>query len=62
MTSVALACGHPVDAGVKKPKEKEAAAWSGVLAGFADRLAADQPQIKDDGLSELVQRAIADTK
>jgi len=56
--SVASACGHPVDPSAKKPKEKEALAWSGVLAGFADRLKTDQPQIKDDGLADAVKSAI----
>jgi hypothetical protein len=59
VTSVASACGHPVDASVKKPKEKEALAWKGVLAGFADRLEADAPQLKDEGLRDAVKAAIS---
>lgn len=58
VTSVAAACGHPVDPAAKAPKEKEALAWSGVLAGFADRLKADQPDLKDAGLSEAVKNTI----
>ncbi len=58
VVSVANACGHPVDASIKKPRDKEALAWSGVLAGFADRLKSDQPQIKDEGLAEAVKGTI----
>ena len=55
VTAVANACGHPVPATAKKPKEREPLAWAGVLAGFADRLKADQPQIEDAGLAEVVK-------
>jgi hypothetical protein len=41
ITRVAAACGHPVPDTAKTPREKEALAWSGVLAGFVDRLDAD---------------------
>ncbi len=44
--AVAAACGHPVDPAAKTPKERETLAWSGVLAGFADRLKADQPELE----------------
>ena len=55
VTQVAAACGHPVPDTAKKPKEREPLAWAGVLAGFADRLKAEQPQIKDEGLAEVVK-------
>ena len=58
VTAVAAACGHPVPDTAKKPKEREPLAWAGVLAGFADRLKADQPQIKDAGLAEVVKFVI----
>ena len=55
ITAVAAACGHPVPDTAKTPKEREPLAWAGVLAGFADRLKADQPQIKDAGLADVVK-------
>jgi hypothetical protein len=55
VTAVAAACGHPVPDTAKKPKEREPLAWAGVLAGFADRLKADEPQIKDAGLADVVK-------
>ena len=58
VTAVAAACGHPVPDTAKKPKEREPLAWAGVLAGFADRLKADQPQIKDAGLADVVKFVI----
>jgi hypothetical protein len=58
VTSVAAACGHPVPETAKKPKEREPLAWAGVLEGFSDRLKADQPQIKDAGLADVVKFVI----
>jgi hypothetical protein len=58
VTSVAAACGHPVPETAKKPKEREPLAWSGVLAGFVDRLKAAQPEIQDQGLADVVKLAI----
>ncbi len=58
VTAAAAACGHPVPDAAKKPKEREPLAWAGVLAGFADRLKADEPQIKDAGLAEVVKFVI----
>ncbi len=56
--SVAKSCGHPVAETAKKPKEKEVLAWSGVLAGFADRLRSDQEQIKSAELGDAVKGAV----
>ena len=58
VTQVATASGHPVPPTALKPKEKEPLAWSGILSGFADRLKTDQPEIKDEGLAEVVKFAI----
>jgi hypothetical protein len=58
VTAVAAACGHPVPDTAKKPKEREPLAWAGVLAGFADRLKTDAPQIKDAGLAEVVKLVV----
>jgi hypothetical protein len=55
---VAAACGHPIPAGAKTVKEREALAWGGALAGFADRLEAAESQIKNPELLEAVRGAV----
>ena len=55
---VAAACGHPVPDSAKTAKEKEALAWAGGLAGLADRLEADESQIKNPDLLEAVRGAV----
>jgi hypothetical protein len=54
----AAACGHPVPDTAKTTHEKESLAWTGVLAGFADRLEADAAQLKNPDLA-LVTRGVA---
>ncbi len=56
--NVAKACGHPVPDTAHTAKEKEALAWSGALAGLADRLEADESQIKNPDLLEAVHGAV----
>jgi len=55
---VAKECGHPVPDTATTSREKEALAWSGVLAGFADRLRADETQIKNADLRAAVAGVI----
>jgi len=57
-TAVAKACGHPL-APTTPAAEREQAAWAGILAGFADRLEAEAPNVKNPDLAALV-RAAAD--
>jgi hypothetical protein len=41
LTDVAAAAGHPVPNDARDPQNREPLAWTGVLAGFADKLRAD---------------------
>jgi hypothetical protein len=45
LTEVAAAAGHPVPAEARDPQNREPLAWTGVLAGLADRMRADQPRV-----------------
>lgn len=57
LTQVAAAAGHPVPDDARSPQNREPLAWQGVLAGFADKLRADEAR---GGASPLVavERAV----
>ena len=61
VTAVAKACGHPVPPRTPA-KEREQLAWTGVLAGFADRLEAAQAHVKNPELAAMVTSAAASAK
>ncbi|HEY1960447.1 MAG TPA: hypothetical protein VGH28_32775 [Polyangiaceae bacterium] len=60
-TSVAKACGHPFPS-TTPPAEREHAAWTGILAGLADRLEAEAPDVKSPALAALTTAAAARAK
>jgi hypothetical protein len=67
LTDVAKAAGHPVPDAAKTPKQREPLAWTGVLAGYGDKLRGDLDQlVKDTRLhhvsSVVVQRLDAEYK
>jgi hypothetical protein len=41
LTDVAAAAGHPVPSDARNPQNREPLAWTGVLAGFAEKMGAD---------------------
>jgi hypothetical protein len=41
LSDTAAAAGHPVSEKAKKPKQKDALAWAGMLEGFSDKLKAE---------------------
>jgi hypothetical protein len=47
LTEVAAAAAHPVPSDARDPQNREPLAWTGILAGFADRMRADAVQIAD---------------
>jgi hypothetical protein len=59
LSDAAKAAGHPVPAGAKRPADREPQAYSGVLAGFADKLNADAAKLGNStDLSKVVAGVI----
>lgn len=57
VTDVAKAAGHPVPDTAKTPQERFRFAWSGLTAGFADKIKAEQPQTQGELSNVLVVAA-----
>jgi hypothetical protein len=62
ITQTAKACGHPVPDSAKTPRDKEAAAWAGMLTGFAERLEGDEAQVKNEVLLDAMRGIVTRLK
>ena len=58
LTQVAGAAGHPVPGDAHDPQNREPLAWTGVLAGFADRLRAESFHVPAGSAVGDVERAV----
>jgi hypothetical protein len=59
LTEAATAAGHPLPADAHDPQNREPLAWTGVLAGFADRLRANVARVGGGPLA-MVELAVAE--
>ncbi len=59
VTDVAKAAGHAVPDTAKTPKQKEALAWAGVLAGVADKIKASADKLPEDSHFRALSNRIA---
>ncbi|HEY8078193.1 MAG TPA: hypothetical protein VIF62_28895, partial [Labilithrix sp.] len=59
VTDVAKAAGHAVPDTAKTPKQKEALAWAGVLAGVADRIKSSADKLPEDSHFRALSQRIA---
>jgi hypothetical protein len=59
LTQVATAAGHPVPSDARDPQNREPLAWTGVLAGFADRLRADEVRVGASPLADIERAIVA---
>jgi hypothetical protein len=60
LTRAASAAGHPLPANEKDVFDRETFAWTGVLAGFSDRLRATKPDPRIAQASDAVAVRLAD--